>query len=119
MQRYRILLRKRVGGDVVGRADYQSDDDTMALVIGAALFEICSDVAKQYELWRGDDLLAASGKIDITSLLSNLPHGHKQTVVDAAMAMRDSGWAIAKSNQLRETLKMLGRDSPLPRDHTI
>jgi hypothetical protein len=112
MQRYRILLRRRVAGDVVGRADYESKDDDMALIVGAALFEICSDFARQYELWRGEDLLAKSGKVDITSLLSNLPHGHQQIVVDAATAMRDSGWAIAESKQLLDTLKMVGRDSP-------
>jgi hypothetical protein len=112
-QRYRIYLRDRVGG-IVGRADYESEDDLSAVAIGAALFEICSDVAGQYELWRDDCLVSASDKNYIIDLLAGLPHSFQQTVLDTAIAMRDDGWSIAESKQMIEKLKMLGHDNQLP-----
>jgi hypothetical protein len=99
-------------GNVIGRADYVSADDVSALIIGEALFEICSDLARQYEVWRGDYQVAACGKGDITNLLVTLPESLQKIVVDVEIALHDSGWAVAESKQLLEKLKDIGRDVP-------
>ena len=52
MEGYRLYFKAL--GSIVGRQDFEADDDAAAQRIAAVLFDACSDRSQNIELWQGE-----------------------------------------------------------------
>jgi|SRR5437879_2959300 len=56
MASYRLYFKAL--GSIVGRQDFEAEDDAAAQRIAAVLFDACSDRSQNIELWQGERLLS-------------------------------------------------------------
>lgn len=106
---YRIQFRGP-SGEMLGRADFQGEDDRDAMVTAALLYRACSDLCDGFELWqaaRRVDVLFGT-RIKIRS--GELNAKRQEAVAESEERLRDSHWAIAKSKRLLEQLRRLVPD---------
>ena len=107
MTAYRLYLRdaeKRI----VGRDDFDSDNDARALLVARMLRDACSDKCAGFELWQN------TRRVDLpcpnlSKFSADEIHAKVQTIVlERELAIRDSRWTIAESARLLEqTLRLL------------
>jgi hypothetical protein len=96
---------------IVGRDDFDTDNDARALLIARMLRDACSDKCAGFELWQN------TRRVDLpcpnwSKFSADEIHAKVQTIVlERELAIRDSRWTIAESAQLLEqTLRLLKRN---------
>jgi len=101
---YRIFFHDAVG-DIVGRQDFEAEDDGMALTIATLLFDACSDVSHNFELWESTRLVNESYFARAQAIGRQLSTQRQAAVARTEEQLRDSQWAVASSKRLLEQLR--------------
>ncbi|HUJ45532.1 MAG TPA: hypothetical protein VLV55_00260 [Rhizomicrobium sp.] len=105
MPSFRLYLRDR-GTRIVGRSDFEADDETSALKISRRIAEACSDSCADYDLWR-DTRKISSAAAATGDGGTDLTESERRVVIDAEIALHDSAWAIRNSKHLKSCLEGL------------
>jgi len=113
MTSYRIYFTA-LNDRIVGRHDFEADDDAAAARIGYVLFEACSDACHAFELWEGSRKVRSRRRRRHVSL-SDLADDHQQIVVQTEELISRSEWVIAQSRKLLERLDRLDEDGQRPK----
>jgi len=101
MTTYRLYLRD-AEKQIVGRDDFDSDNDARALLIARMLRDACSDKCAGFELWQH------TRRVDLpcpnwSKFSADEIHAKVEAIVlDRELAIRDSRWTIADSARLLE-----------------
>lgn len=110
MPQYRIFFRR--GSDIVGRQDYDADDDRSAWWIGVQLCEACGDQCERFEIWEGTRRLAAAPSPSAT--VADVIGRSQRRLVEVEEAIRRSEWSIRQSARLLQRLNALRESLPPP-----
>lgn len=97
----------------VGREDFDAVDRAQACIIAAAIWNSCSDIASDYELWCRDEPILHPGGPNLSDMGAALSNDQQHIVVDRAIALRGSNWLVAESKKLTEEIEKL-RSSSMP-----
>jgi hypothetical protein len=92
-------------GTIVGRDDFDADDDAFATAIAHMLADACSDRCAAFELWQSTRRVDT--RFPIVPRAEDIAAAAQQTVLDRELAIRDSKWIIADSVRLLEQTKRL------------
>ena len=113
MRWYRLYLFSGAGV-FQGRDEFEADDDRAATVIAERLCDACSDLCESFELWDGARLVdASSGRRSPPSVAADGIAGATQaSLVQREEAMRNSHWAVARSQRLIERIERLLAGQP-------
>lgn len=103
---YRLYLKNR-SGLVVGREDFEAIDRAQALSIAAAIFNACSDIAADYELWMKDEQILSHKGGTGSGMRAALSDHQQQIVIDVELALRASNWLVADSQRLIQAIEKL------------
>lgn len=90
-------------GRIVGRHDFDAEDDRAAGAISAQLFDACSDNCEAYDLWSGQRRVPIAGPPLKRVSLDVLSAIHQETIVEVAKAISRSQWSVAQSRRLLGT----------------
>ena len=109
MASYRLHFKAL--GSIVGRQDFEAEDDAAAQRIAAVLFDACSDRSQNIELWQGERPLSLNlpGR---GAGLDSLCEAHQEIAVSTEEIIVRSEWAIAASQRLLDQLKTAKRWRP-------
>jgi len=109
MASYRLYFKAL--GSIVGRQDFEAEDDAAAQRIAAVLFDACSDRSQNIELWQGERPLSLNlpGR---GAGLDSLCEAHQEITVNTEEIIVRSEWAIAASQRLLDQLKTAKRWRP-------
>jgi len=105
MPSFRLYLRDGTHR-IVGRSDFEADDELSALKISRRIAESCSDTCADHDLWRETRKIPPAaatlgeGETDLTD-------SERRVVLDTGIALRDSLWAVRKSKRLLSALEAL------------
>ncbi|HEY1876446.1 MAG TPA: PAS domain-containing protein [Rhizomicrobium sp.] len=110
MRLYRLYL-KSWSNHTIGRADYDADDEAIALAIAAGIFDACSDIAAGMEVWKGPEMIFSSKQSALPGKSADLTGHQKRLITSTEIKLRDSGWQISKSRKLIEAIEMVGGSS--------
>jgi len=86
-------------GIMRGSFEFSADSDEAAYEIAQVAFDACSDRAIQFELWHNLRLISPTLPAPMTSL-DQVTENRQAHVVALEERMRDSRWAVAKSERL-------------------
>lgn len=102
-------------GRMLAALDMQAMSDDEAAVAAAMVFDACSDLCAQYEIWSGTERIATIG-IPMRPLTTADVNTHMQEMVaDREIALRDSRCSISQSRRLLRKLdEWLGVTEPAP-----
>ena len=104
---YRLYL-KNGSGAIVGRADFDAEEKEQSLVVAAAIFDDCSDIASGYELWSQDDLVLPLGQPAPPPETADLPERQQRLILATEMALYGGDWIIRESTKLAEKIERFG-----------
>ena len=96
MTAYRVYLRD-AEKQIVGRDDFESDNDARALLVARMLRDACSDKCAGFELWQN------TRRVDLpcpnwSKFSADEIHAKVQMIVlERELAIRDSRWTVADS----------------------
>jgi len=95
-----------LGDDSVmcGSFEFEAESDESAYELALVAFDACSDHAVQFELWHGSQLINPPPP---TTTVDRAVANHQAHVVALEETVRDSQWAVAKSERLLARLKGL------------
>src|SRR5690348_204888 len=97
---YRIFFRDE-DGRIVGRDDFDAEDDAHARVIARVLLDACSDACVSFDLWEGTRIIVGKASAKPGTLTVEQVSARVQmSVLEREMAIRDSQWHIAESARL-------------------
>lgn len=99
---FRLYFRDT--GVIVGRDDFEANDEESARSIADALYDSCSDQCSGYELWAGMALLIDYAEPAPHPTSGALRDHHQSIVVEREEAIQQSGWALASSHRLLQQL---------------
>lgn len=104
MASFRLYLRDG-RQRIVGRSDFDADDEFSALKISHRIAESCSDTCAGYDLWQDTRKISAAatagqGETDLTEF-------ERRVVIDTEIALHDSVWAVRNSKRLLAALEGL------------
>ena len=91
-------------GRIVGRHDFDAEDDGAARAISAQLFDVCSDKCEAYDLWSGQRRVPVGSPPLKRVSLDELSAIHQETMVAVEEAISRSQWSIAQSRRLLDKL---------------
>jgi hypothetical protein len=102
MATYRVFFRNEARV-IVGRDDFDADDDASAMAIAYMLADACGDRCAAFELWQ------KTRRVDTCFAKSVTPSADEiaERVIDRELAISASQWAIANSLRLLEQTKRL------------
>jgi len=103
---YRVFFRAE-DGTIVGRDDFDADDDASATAIAHMLADACSDRCADFELWQSTRRIDTHLPKFVLPPAEEIAAAAQQTVLDRELAIRDSKWIIADSVRLLEQTKRL------------
>jgi hypothetical protein len=100
---YRVYFRSHAG-TILGRDDFEAEDDRAAQAIAESLGDACSDISQSFDLWQGARRVvtvhnAAPGH---QAGVSGLNDQVLLRVIERQKIIQRSGWAIARSTRLLE-----------------
>jgi hypothetical protein len=87
-------------GRIVGRQDFDAEDDCAASAISAQLFDACSDKCEAYDLWSGQRRVPVGSPPLKRVSLDELSAIHQETIVEVEEAISRSQWSVAQSRRL-------------------
>ncbi|HEX6840797.1 MAG TPA: hypothetical protein VF113_04685 [Stellaceae bacterium] len=116
MRWYRIYLYG-TSRSLLGRHEFEANDDRAAMAAAEQLWDACADVAASFELWDG------VRRVDTEFSKMPCPTVSAEQVMMAAQvslvkheeAMRRSFWALASSERLLQRIRELG-SSPVAKN---
>lgn len=112
MGSYRIYFHGR-SGSIQGRDDVDAEDDRSAVIMAELLWEACSDVCETFEVWQGirrvDEPCTARSRPSLGA--RQVTARMQEALIRREEAIRDSRWAIARSQRLLERMDRLKRGS--------
>ncbi|HUB94881.1 MAG TPA: hypothetical protein VL993_03135 [Stellaceae bacterium] len=100
MATYRIYFRGRSG--IVGRQDYDAEQDGDALWIAVQLADACGDICTEFELWDGTRRVDVPGQKPI--LPDDIGDAARTSFFEAAEKLQQSRWAVGQSHRLKARL---------------
>lgn len=101
---YRVFFRHN--SDIVGREDFEAEDDATAMVMASLLCDACSDVCERFELWQGVRRVDTSVRARPKASVEELTEERQRALVRHEEILRDGRWAISASKRL---LGQIGR----------
>ena len=114
MTTYRLYFRD-AGKQIVGRDDFDAENDARALVIARMLRDACSDSCTGFELWQNTrhvDLPYNCAGANADDMHAKV----EMIVIERELAICASRWAIADSARLLEqTRRLLNQTRGHPR----
>lgn len=111
MAAYRIYFRGAT--TIIGREDFEADDDRGAMAVGWLLWDACSDLASGFELWQGDrELCERRGPLRAALSAIEVSERMQASVIETEEAIQRSKWAIAQSRRLLGQLAQARRNRP-------
>lgn len=97
-----FVLRFRRDGAVVGQHRLDTNDPESARHVAVIVAQACSDACDSVELWEGGYRIdAVMGSAEIVNART------QRQVVETEEALCNSGWAVARSEQLLARLREL------------
>jgi hypothetical protein len=99
---YRFYLRR--SGEITCRHEFTAEDDARAREFAELLAEAASDVCDTVEVWQGGRVVVGPERVQRNGewkAYSFVP----ESIVAAAEAVLDSGWAVARSKLLLSRLE--------------
>lgn len=110
MGTYRLYFRDDDWA-IVGRDDFEAEDDFQAILIARALCAACADRCAGYGLWQGTRRVNASFPLRQPNLRANkLPPKAQDIVLEHELNILESQWTIADSERLlRQTARLLAQ----------
>jgi len=107
---YRVYFRSHAG-TILGRDEFEAEDDRSAQVIAEILGDACSDISQSFDLWQGARRVvtvrsAAPGHQTSASAVDDQV---LTRVIERQKIIQRSGWAIASSRRLLERLDQVRR----------
>jgi hypothetical protein len=103
---YRIYFRSP-SGELLGREEFEGEDDRAAMVIAEMLHRTCSDLCDDFELWQGSRRVDACYNRRFQIRSGELNSKTQKAVAQCEERLRDSHWSIAKSKRLLAQLDRL------------
>jgi len=114
MQQYRLYLRGR-DSSIVGRMDFNDEDDASAIAGAQAVCDACSDVAGSFELWQADRHITTQPPPGGCSSGFERHVGRNRDLVLAVeQVARDRRWTLFRSGSLQARLERLRLDAGKP-----
>jgi hypothetical protein len=107
---YRVYFRSHAG-TILGRDDFEAEDDRSAQAIAESLGDACSDISRSFDLWQGARRVvtvrnAVSGPVAGARGLNDQV---RMRVIERQKILQRSGWAVARSTRLLERLDQVDR----------
>ena len=111
MKWYRVYLYSE-SGSFQGRDEFEAEDDRAAMVVAEHLCDACSDLCASFELWDGGRRVDISfSKLPRPSVsVEQITLASQASLVRREEAMRNSRWAVARSQRLIEKMESLLAD---------
>jgi len=97
------LLNDR--GAIMGRDDFDAQDDKTAVAVAELVSGTCSDQASSFELWRGTERVRAAKAPAHVPPKAACEEPVQQAAMDLELVLRDSRSKIAESRRLLRTLR--------------
>jgi hypothetical protein len=113
MKWYCIYLYS-ASGSMLGRNEFEAEDDRSAMAVAEHLWDACSDVSQSFELWDGlrrvdsefSRMTCPSVSAEQVMMASQL------SLVQREEVLRRSFWALARSERLLQRIREL-QSSPV------
>jgi hypothetical protein len=102
MLTYRIYFR--TARQILGREDFEANDDVAAIRIAHVLYDTCSDVSDSFELWQEQRKLRARQAHHWKASFDDLIEADQRVVIEREECISHSRWLIARSRRLIEAL---------------
>ena len=102
MSAYRMYFL--IMGQIQGREDFEAADDVTATRIAGVLYDTCSDVCDDFDLWQEKRQLRARQPYHQKASLTDLIEAHQRVAIRKEEDISQSRWMIAGSRRLIETL---------------
>lgn len=106
MTTYRLYLRD-AERQIVGRDDFDSDNDARAMLVARMLRDACSDKCTGFELWQNTRRVDLPCPNWSTFSADELHAKVEAIVLDRELAIRASRWTISDSARLLEQTRRL------------
>ena len=103
MPAYRMYFTTRLGS-IVGRQDFEAEDDVAAIRVAHALFDACSDTCESFDLWQGTHQIRVPEPHRYPQL-SDVSDNLQEIAVKTEEMIVRSEWTIAASRRLIEKLE--------------
>ena len=104
---YRVYFRNQ-SKFVVGRDDFDAEDDACAMAIARTLCDACSDVCTAFELWQGVRQVEMSSSPRSPDLnFDEIAAQVQNIVVERELVLRHTQWIVADSRRLLEETQRL------------
>jgi hypothetical protein len=100
------------GGRIVGRHDFDAEDDRSASAISAQLFDACSPNCEAYDLWSGQRRVPAGSSPLKRVSLDELSAIHQETMAEVEEAISRSQSSLARSKRLLHKLDEARHKTP-------
>ena len=104
MAAYRIYFTTPLGS-ILGRHDFDADDDAAAIRVARTLFDACSDSCAALDLWQGTRRIRVPHPHRSLGL-ADLSEDLQEIAVKTEEMIVRSEWAIAGSRRLIERLEV-------------
>jgi PAS domain S-box-containing protein len=102
-RKYRLLLLDEAGA-ILGRDDFDAEDDRGAIFIADMLYDACSDRCARFELYQNGRRLDLSSRNRPVASAEQIRARTQEIVREREQALYDSRMAIAESKRLLERL---------------
>jgi len=89
---------------ILGRHDFDADNDRAAIQVAHVLFDACSDDCRSFDLWQGRRRIAVP-RLFVPSTFEELSEATQERVLDTEERIAHSQWNIARSRRLLEMLE--------------
>jgi hypothetical protein len=90
--------------EVIGRHDFEADNNTIAIQMAQALFDACSDNCQLFDLWQGTKRISIPRLFQPTSF-AELSAASQERVMQTEEQIAQSEWLVAKSRRLLAQLE--------------
>lgn len=105
---YRVYFRSHAG-TILGRDDFEAEDDRSAQVIAGSLGDACSDISRSFDLWQGARrVVTVHNAVSPETGTGRLNDQVLMRVIERQKILQRSGWAVGRSTRLRERLGQVG-----------
>ena len=107
MQRYRLYFRGR-DSSIIGRMDFDDENDALAIAGAQAVCDVCSDVAGSFELWQADrHITTRPPPRGCSSEFERLARRNRDLVHAVEEVVREGRWMLSRSGSLQARLEEL------------
>jgi len=94
---YRVYFRRF--GAIVGRDEFDADDDETAWIVAGLLFDAVRDHCDSFELWQGARVVRGA------PVAEQIRERAQAIAAKREEAIRNSGWEIAESRRLLDRVR--------------